>query len=461
VRVTLIGIAVACLIQAETSAVERGEYMGATSCAASTCHGGVIDRGPRWHQSFSIWLASDPHAGAGFLLRNDDSRRIVERLEPAAAKSPQAFDRVLRSRCISCHVTVTSDECTQRGLLDDRLLSRGVSCESCHGPARPWLREHVRADWVQSESAAAMTDTESIIGRAETCVPCHVGSRSSDGLIRDVNHDLIAAGHPALRFDLLIYSENLPQHWDGDRDVRFSESAVRIRNVGRAINMSAAAMLSSERAGDHLQDSSVPWAELADYDCFGCHQSLSMKEFRLPAAQKQQVRSPLRVSDGLPIWNPWHSIGQLDISKQQLKLLAPNRADAQAVAAQAPGLARLFREKATEHVEEPVDAGAHLRRQRDVFMAAPPRDWHSAAVLYLEIEAALRDLSRDADEQISSSARQRRQSIGGLEQLLRFDQSRPGGRPARYDSPIGFNPEKFQRTAIELLDLPPVHNRND
>ena len=126
---------------------QAADPIGSASCAASTCHGGVIDRGPSWNHSFSTWLAKDSHAGAGRLLRDEDSRAIVNRLDEDAEKSREVYDNFLRQRCISCHATVTPAQCEPIGLLDNAVLAEGVSCESCHGSAEPWLESHVRIDW--------------------------------------------------------------------------------------------------------------------------------------------------------------------------------------------------------------------------------------------------------------------------------------------------------------------------
>ena len=305
----ILGIA-ATGIAATRSHSAEPTFVGSSSCATSTCHGGVIDQGPAWNHAASKWMANDPHRGAGLLLLDDDSRAIVQRLDPESATSSEAFNQVLRERCITCHATPSRSEIAETGLLDEATLHEGVSCEACHGAASKWQERHVLEAWKgprRFEPQTGMIDTESVIGRAKSCVRCHVGSRSADGRTRDMNHDLIAAGHPALRFDLLIYSENLPVHWDvnADTEVKFNESPIRTRSVGRSVSLAAAAALSGERASEHLKDSTVPWPELADYDCFACHQSLSIAEFKLPPSDRS--KSPLRVSLGLPVWNTWYT----------------------------------------------------------------------------------------------------------------------------------------------------------
>src|SRR5690606_32482371 len=88
----------------------------------------------------------------------------------------------------------------------------GVGCEDCHGPADEWLNLHYRDGWPEAfpEAATAMQALRPTAARADVCLRCHVG----DGLGREVNHDLIAAGHPRLKFELTLYSDAMPRHWD-------------------------------------------------------------------------------------------------------------------------------------------------------------------------------------------------------------------------------------------------------
>lgn len=446
-------LSLVCTLAASVTGVAaEPALIGNQSCATSTCHGGVIGSGPAWHYSLSTWIASDPHAGAGLLLRDADSRRIVTRLAPAAGESVDAYDTVLRSRCISCHVTVSSEQTTATGRIDDVVLAAGVSCESCHGGAENWLAEHVRSDWQGEKRFAAetgMRDTESIIGRNETCARCHIGSRSDDGLVRDMNHDLIAAGHPALRFDLLLYNENLPKHWDvsSESESEFNASAIRVRKVGRAMNLSAAAALTSQRASAHLQDMNVPWPELADYDCFACHQSLSIREYLLPPVEG--TKSPLHVSDGLPIWNAWHTINQVTLSRNSLEILSPQRSDAKLIAEQCEKLSSTYRSTAEIRMQETYDAGVEIDQTLTQLEASPPVDWHQAAIQYLEIDAALRDLMND--EASRPQAERMTELLRDAERLLRFEPDRMQGRRARYHSPTRFDPKAFRDAVLGAL----------
>ena len=435
------------------------------SCATTTCHGAIEGRGPAWNHSVSTWLAHDPHAHAGRLLRDPDSRRIVERLAVNAANDLKVYDHVLKTRCISCHTSATAKDCQSSGAIDSGLVRRGVHCESCHGEAENWLELHLRTDWTgpQRFVSTGMRDTESIIGRASTCVRCHVGSRSEDGVIRDMNHDLIAAGHPALRFDLLLYNENLPKHWDvqSKSERGFSRSALRVRQVGRAINLVAAASLASERADDHLSDrSAAPWPEFSDYDCFACHQSLSMREYLLPPRSDGTRKTPLHVSDGLPVWNSWHTVGnelEMRENRRALEVLSPHRSDPAKIAPLAKQIAERFLRKATERMAA-AESDAAIRKtaertiqavQRDL-QASAPHDWQQAAIQYLDLDAAARDLQRSRETE--RRGRSLAQSLARIERLLRFDSHDEVAADMQRQSPAHFDPSAFRVNLLRLLN---------
>ncbi len=433
-------------------------FRGAQSCASSTCHGGVVDRGPAWRHSLTRWVAEDPHADAGLVLYNDLSAAIVFALDPSIATTKAnevdwseetqtwriARDTLLRRRCISCHMTATPKQCADSATLDPSFLAAGVSCESCHGAADVWIDDHYSSvAGPLADASTGMKDTESIVGRAQGCVRCHVGSRTDDGLVRDMNHDLIAAGHPVLRFDLSLYDAGLPKHWDRASSPRFYASPVRVRQVGRAVALAAAATLAAERAKDHLRDRQVPWPELSDYDCFACHQSLSMDQYALPASDPGPK---LRISDGLPIWNSWHTIGQKDLTKDKLKMLAPNQLDAETLAVGGLRLAQEFQAKADEYSRSEVTAANYLQSARNQLRERSPRDWHEAAVIYLDIEAALRELAQDEQPDGGFSALRRRFE-SEVQGFLRFSTG--------LHSPANFDVEASNDFRDKILEVVP------
>ncbi len=293
--------------------------IGNTSCATSTCHGGVIGRGPAWNSSASQFLARDPHTRAGEVLNAPLSRQIVQLLEPDAA-----FEEVLKRRCVSCHATVEPALVSTPNDLDFDAVLQGVSCEACHGPASQWVQSHVSNQW-QGESRftseTGMRNTEDWMQRTLTCIRCHIGSRSEDGLVRDMNHDMIAAGHPALRFDMTSHFSRLPKHWEETKPVPTvdpsapSPGLIERHHAARVLSLWGAAKLSSERMEASRSDPTVVWPELADHDCFACHHTISIDP---------DQRTNRRL--GRPEWNPWY-LSRLVSRSQDYTLGNPKQKD--------------------------------------------------------------------------------------------------------------------------------------
>jgi hypothetical protein len=457
---------VACfVIGAIPCAADAADLMGSMSCASATCHGGVVGRGPAWNHSFNVSRNEDPHVQAGLVLYEPLSQRIVKALVPGVS-GKTAYDKVLRERCISCHLTTTPNEIVSNDPLDPVQIFEGVSCESCHGAASSWLDAHTKASWTgpsRFEEASGMLDTESILGRAETCMRCHIGSRTADGMVRDMNHDLIAAGHPALRFDLLTYHEFMPHHWDDNGPVEkaFDESPYRVRTTSRYAGLAAAARLSGERAQHSLdeqntqQPSSVPWPELADFDCFACHQSLSSRAFRLP--KSVDGKYSLKISNGLPLWNAWYAApvaaaeaaSMTEISDDSVWKLRPQPGNQADWVAATKKLADAFREKAISEASATPPAAPFAAIRVQLGRRAPS-DWHSAAATYFDLDTATRELINDPDthelgkkvEQVLNEdvAPLLRLGLGGTQ------------TDVRASSPGDFDPLKFREATLKALN---------
>src|SRR5262249_48335933 len=88
--------------------------------------------------------------------------------------------------------------------------------------------------------------------------------------VRDVNHDLIAAGHPRLNFEFAAFQANMPKHWEPTADEKKPEYEFKSWAVGQAASAKAALDLLAYRAGHESQ----PWPEFTEYGCFACHHDL-------------------------------------------------------------------------------------------------------------------------------------------------------------------------------------------
>jgi len=258
------------------SVESKRELVGVNSCSASACHGGV-ETGARLSEA-ATWRALDPHARAYATLLSKESRRIAERLWDGQT---QAHDAAL---CLKCHVHSNYEQASPNFRKQD-----GVGCESCHGAAGEWLTPHYRPNW---KTSLGMIDTKRLYDRANVCATCHVGTPDAN-----VDHEMIAAGHPALRFEFATYFANLPPHWDvaKDRKANAGEWGFDFQAwvIGQWVSSATASELLAHRAADEKV-----WPEFAELDCFSCHHDLQGAGVRKAAFQKDRPGKLRR--------NEWH-----------------------------------------------------------------------------------------------------------------------------------------------------------
>jgi len=266
-------LALLFLIAAPAVAQQPGQFVGVASCVNSGCHGSTVPlQSSRVLQNeYYTWLNSDRHARAYNVLFNDLSARIVRNMR----LRKKAYQESL---CLDCHSTnVPASKVS--GHID---LEDGVQCEACHGPAGGWRGEHTEAGWTHQQSVErGMTDLRDLRVRAHLCDRCHLGSAE-----KEVDHELIASGHPLLAFELDNYSETMPAHWNPHRDTH----GVPAWAAGQAMAFrDALANLARHARGDK-------WPEFSDMACANCHHSLETSQWR-------QARGwPGRA--GLPAWSP-------------------------------------------------------------------------------------------------------------------------------------------------------------
>ena len=265
--------------QAQTSAAApTAKWVGRATCGTATCHGGVVDSAALWHASATVWEARDPHAQAGLRLQETLARRIVIGLEPAAEKDAALFQQTLHQRCVSCHAPESESSPADSDW--SRRMLQGVACESCHGAAGRWMDAHTRSDFNsrhESARALGMFDTKSMTARVENCARCHIGSRSADGLVRDVNHDLIAAGHPRMLFDPLVMQRKLPPHWDTRPGAAMTVAAPEANNVSQAARRIVLEYVSRLKQERRSPSDRLPSPEFSEFDCRACHRPLTSK----------------------------------------------------------------------------------------------------------------------------------------------------------------------------------------
>jgi hypothetical protein len=186
-----------------------------------------------------------------------------------------------------------------------RATTIGIGCETCHGGAKNWLTEHYREGVSRQELLQlGMVDTKDLHVRAKLCASCHVGSAEND-----MNHDMIAAGHPPLRFEQASYEALLgSKHWD-DAPARMAdgEYEVKLWAAGRVAAAVAALDLLEGRvqgSGFGVQESEHrdqrPWPELAEWNCLACHQPLTR-------GSDQKIEFGLLTTRGTAAWQSWNT----------------------------------------------------------------------------------------------------------------------------------------------------------
>lgn len=260
-----------------------GLYVGPPSCASSNCHGSTRPRrvfDVLQNEHFIWYKGGDPHYKTAYpLLFNERSAAIARNLRLPAPPSESPA-------CLDCHsFTVPKEKQANRLELED-----GISCEACHGPASGWIEGHSAEDWSHERSVAAgMIDLRNLEVRSALCLSCHLGAGG-----KGVDHELIAAGHPVLVFELDNYSEDMPAHWMPFRDKQRQEGlrdthGVRAWAVGQAAAFRAGLDQLAGRAR------SQRWPEFSEMSCDSCHHTLTERRWR----NRRSAERP-----GLPSWSP-------------------------------------------------------------------------------------------------------------------------------------------------------------
>ncbi len=252
-----------------------GKYIGVASCVNSGCHGSTqpLNATRILQNEYYTWLNNDTHARAYNILFNDRSARIARNMR----LRKRAYEEKV---CLDCHTTNIPANLVE-GIVDKE---DGVQCEVCHGPASGWRAEHTMEGWTHAQSVArGMIDLAAVPNRAHTCDRCHLGNAE-----KEVDHELIASGHPILAFELDNYTESMPPHWTPGRE----SHGARAWAVGQVMKFrDSLTNLARHAKGNE-------WPEFSDMSCFNCHHSLKTSQWR-------QARGwPDRA--GLPAWSPQH-----------------------------------------------------------------------------------------------------------------------------------------------------------
>jgi len=230
-----------------------GKYVGPGSCAASACHGGIQPHTVTkvLQNEYSTWVTQDKHAHAYTALTEPLGRQMSAILKIGPAEKAH--------QCLVCHA-VDADPAHRARVFD---IAEGVSCESCHGPASGWLGPHIQPTAKHEDMVKlGLVDNQSLPVRSEHCLTCHLGAPGMS-----VDHQMIAAGHPDLTFELDSFTAVEPPHWvEKSADPLFG---MRAWGVGQAVQLRDSMLRLARRAH------SGHWPEFSEMDCISCHHDLT------------------------------------------------------------------------------------------------------------------------------------------------------------------------------------------
>ena len=245
--------------------------VGAGGCQSSNCHGGATalpeNQSRILGNEFKTWFVEDKHSLAYRKLTEPRAKRMAEILK--------IKDAATDKRCVVCHVAGSPE----------KTLSDGVACEACHGPAGDWLGSHIQTNSHADSLKRGMTDTKDLGVRAEMCLSCHLGTAD-----RVVDHELIAAGHPDLVFELSSFTFAQPSHHREPKATADNAlPGVRAWAVGQSAALREDMRLLAAHAGK-------TWPEFSDLECYQCHHDLRADSWRIQRGYGNRKPGSLQVN---------------------------------------------------------------------------------------------------------------------------------------------------------------------
>ena len=292
-----------------------------SSCGA--CHRGIKDATPepadRWKFSLQLFENGDPHRKAYDALSNQLAKDMMLRL----AALGYAADAQKEARCLACHTNPALADLRADDVVSKDCRSKGVGCEACHGPAEKWNKSHTSykdsaPDRDKLYTQDGMVRLNDIGTRYTTCVGCHVGAPADASIgytvPRDMNHDMVAAGHPRLNLESLNYDTAIREvtaHWAekfrlAPMEGRPLDAAGKPTDplvgagyvaqrwiVGRIAAAEAMVRLHEDRL--KAKDPRRPVPELSEFNCFSCHHALK-NDWRGADNGYATVRKPGRMN---------------------------------------------------------------------------------------------------------------------------------------------------------------------
>jgi hypothetical protein len=180
----------------------------------------------------AVW-SKTPHAKTfDELHRRPEAKEIARKLGIESIKHS--------GRCVNCHYTQQTVNTVGSNMAAGVHAIAGISCESCHGPARDWLETHHnyggpdvtrltetpehRKQRVEAAIALGMRNPNNVYLVAQSCYRCH--TTADEELVNVGGH---SAG--SLTFDFVSWSQGTIHHnfVESDGKVNIPSSPERLR----------------------------------------------------------------------------------------------------------------------------------------------------------------------------------------------------------------------------------------
>ena len=137
------------LLASKSSAQTSHEYVGVAKC-------GLCRKKDDVGAQLKIWQQSK-HAKAFETLGTPEAKALGAKME---IDDPQKS-----GKCLKCHSTAYGF--SESKVTESVPVEEGVSCESCHGPGKDYMKKSVMQDKEQAKANGL------IIPNEKTCVKCH------------------------------------------------------------------------------------------------------------------------------------------------------------------------------------------------------------------------------------------------------------------------------------------------
>jgi hypothetical protein len=274
-------------------------FVGESRCGNPTCHGAGLPATEAQRKGWQPWKSARTQWLDHNIDRHSDAYNVLQRPAAKTIADYMGISATDSDKCLVCHAprpAMLAPDSQHRA-------KDGVSCEHCHGPAQQWLSTHTARDWRQKTgeyAAAGFYDNTNFRVRAEKCASCHV----------EIDHEIVAAGHPPLQFEMVAYAQVM-KHWDDQRRRPANSFSVdpTLWSIGQVVGLRHSMHMLGRRAGANDYQGLGKFHGFESENCYQCHHKLLDDALRQGLGHYRMVSSivtnvfPARQAELVAQWN--------------------------------------------------------------------------------------------------------------------------------------------------------------